>query len=170
MFRRHDDPQLSAARADVDALLQRLGRDVTSLSDNGDPLCRQALFDASERYQTAADQFARARSVAELLVVRSIAVEGLQSTRTVRTRQGLDPGPDPTPAPAPSAPAEVHHAWTRQLRSGGLGSAVGAGAAGGLLGVLGGAMLGEAFGGEREGWGYDDGDGGGDFGGGDFGD
>lgn len=170
LHRHHTDERYAAAHADVDALLQRLGRDVTTLDDGDDPVNRQALADASERYETASAQLGKAQSVAELLVVRSIAVEGIASTRGVRTRQGLDPGPEPAPAPPAEAPAAEHHSWTESLSGRGGGSALGAGVAGGLLGLLGGAVLGEALGGgggfgDDGGWG-----GGGDWGGGDFGD
>jgi hypothetical protein len=161
----HTDEHFAAAHADVDALLQRLGRDVTTLEDGDDPVNRQALADAGERYETAQSQLSKAQSVSELLVVRSIAVEGLQSTRVVRTRLGLDPGADPTPAPAPDAPPAEHHSWLEALSGasgarGGLGSALGVGAAGGLLGLIGGAVMGEALGDVGGGWG----DGGGGWG------
>src|ERR1700681_482933 len=104
MFRHHHtDERFAAAHADVDALLQRLGRDVTTLQDGDDTVNRQALADAGERFETAESELGQAQSVAALLVARSIAVEGLQSTREVRTRQGVDPGPEPPPAPAADA-------------------------------------------------------------------
>jgi hypothetical protein len=160
----HTDERFAAAHADVDALLQRLGRDVTTLQDGDNPANRQALADAGERYETAEALLGKAQSVSELLVARGIAVEGLQCTRAVRTRQGLDPGPDPEPAPSAEAPQEEHHSWAETLHSrGGLGSALGAGAAGGLLGLIGGAVLGGAMG---EGGDFG---GGGDWGGGDYG-
>jgi len=65
----------------------------STLDDGGDPVNRQALADAGERYETAQVQFGKSESVAELLVARSIAVEGIQSTRAVRTRLGFRPGP-----------------------------------------------------------------------------
>ena len=75
MFRHHHtDERFAAAHADVDALLQRLGRDVTTLQDGDDPVNRQALADAGERFETAEGQLGKAQSVAELLVARSIAV------------------------------------------------------------------------------------------------
>jgi hypothetical protein len=158
------DDRFLAAHADVDALLQRLSRDVSTLDDQGDPVNRQALADAGERYETAEVQFGKAQSVGELLVARSIVVEGLQSTRGIRTRLGLDPGPDPSPPPV-TEPAEAeHHSVLEGLTHsrGGLGTALGAGAAGGLLGLLGGSVLGEVLGGDGEGGGW--GDGGGDWG------
>ena len=171
MLHRHKtDERFAAAKADVDSLLQRLSRDVTTLDDGGDPVNRQALADAGERYETAQVQFGKSESVAELLVARSIAVEGLQSTRAVRTRLGFDPGPDPSPAPAAAAPVEQHHSWTEGLMGGqGGGSALAAGAAGGLLGLIGGSLLGDAMGGGGfGGGGWGGGDGGWDGGGGDW--
>ena len=165
MLHRHKtDERFAAAKADVDSLLQRLGRDVSTLDDAGDPINRQALADAGERYETAQVQFGKSESVAELLVARSTAVEGIQSTRGVRTRLGFDPGPDPTPAPVAAADVQEHHSWTDGLMRGqGGGSALAAGAAGGLLGLIGGSLLGDAMGG---GGGGDWGGGGGDWGGG----
>jgi hypothetical protein len=160
LHHRRTDERLAAAHAEVDALLQRLSRDITTLEDGDNPVNRQALADAGERYETAEAQLGHAQSVSELLVVRQIAVEGIECTRGVRTRLGLDPGPEPAPAPAVEAPPEEHHSWAEGLASrGGLGSTIGAGAAGGLLGLLGGAVLGEAMGD-----GGDWGGGGGDWG------
>jgi len=103
MLHRHKtDERFAAAKADVDSLLQRLSRDVSTLDDGGDPVNRQALADAGERYETAQVQYGKSESVSELLVARSIAVEGIQSTRAVRTRLGFDPGPEPAPAPWPT--------------------------------------------------------------------
>jgi len=161
--RNHTDEQFLAAKADVDSLLQRLGRDVSTLEDQGDPVNRQALADAGERYETAEVQYGKAQSVGELLVARSIVVEGLQSTRAVRTRLGFDPGPDPSPAPVAEAPPEEHRSWADSLSRGQRtgGSALAAGAAGGLLGLIGGSVLGEVLGGGDGGdWGGDGGWGG----------
>jgi hypothetical protein len=162
--RSHTDDQYLAAHAEVDALLQRLSRDVSTLDDRGDPVNQQSLADAGERYETAEVQFGKAQSIGELLVVRSVVVEGLQYTRTMRTRLGLDPGQEPSPAPVNEpAGSESHHSWADGLArsKGGLGSVVGAGAAGGLLGLLGGSMLGEVLG-EGDGGGWGDGGGFGD--------
>ena len=172
MFRHRPDPGVNAARAEVQALLGRLGHDITTLDDGGDPGNRQALADASERLNTAGAQLSQAQSLEEIAVARSVAVDGLHSTRLVRTRLGLDPGPEP--AELPSATDQQTHATTlgslAGRHPGGLGGLLGAGAAGGLLGVLGGGLLGEMLGGEG-GWDRDGGDwGGGDWGGGSWGD
>ncbi|MGA8369008.1 MAG: hypothetical protein WB765_02665 [Acidimicrobiales bacterium] len=120
-----------------------------STLDGGDEKANvQALADASERYETATVQFGQAKSVPELTVVRSIILEGLQSTRAVRTRLGFDPGPDPAPSitETPDGQPAHEHSWA-DVAHRGLGSAIGAGAAGGLLGLVGGALLGGELGG-----------------------
>jgi hypothetical protein len=163
----HTDERFAAAHAEVDALLGRLGRDVSTLDCGDDKANTQALADADERYETATVQFEHAQSVPELTVVRSIILEGLQSTRAVRTRLGLDPGPDPAPSitEGPDGEPPHEHSWADLAhRGGGLSSVLGAGAAGGLLGVVGGALLGGELGGGGD-WGGDGG-GWGDDGGG----
>jgi hypothetical protein len=173
MFRHHADATLNAAHAEVEALQGRLGHDISTLDDGGDATNRQALADASERYNTAGAQLGQAKTVEEIAVARSVVVEGLHSTRLVRTRLGLDPGPDPALV-APPVTAETHAGTSLAGHHlpGGLAGALGAGAAGGLLGILGGGILGEVLGGDQGGggwggdeggWGGDDGGGGGDF-------
>lgn len=159
------DERFDAAHAEVDALLGRLGRDVSTLDGGDDKANVQGLADAGERYETATVQFGKAKSVPELTVVRSVILEGLQSTRAVRTRLGFDPGPDPAPSitETPDGQPAHEHSWADMAHRG-LGSAIGAGAAGGVLGMLGGALLGGELGGGG-GWG-DGGDGWGDGGGG----
>ncbi|MDQ2729643.1 MAG: hypothetical protein M3Y91_17670, partial [Actinomycetota bacterium] len=147
MFRHHrsdqPDPAFLDAHADVEALYNRLGHDVSTLDDGGDAANRQAMVDAGERYNTAGAQLGQATTVGQLTVARAIVVEGLHATRLVRTSQGFDPGPDPAlpvPAPAPAPPDQRDQApaWGNQRprHHSGLGGALGAGAAGGLLGRL----------------------------------
>jgi hypothetical protein len=168
MLRHHPDAAVNAAHADVQALLGRLGHDITTLDDGGDAANRQALADASERLNTAGAQLAQAQTLEEISVARSVAIEGLHSTRLVRTKLGLDPGPDPAEVPTPAA-QQTHAATLGTLAGrhpGGLGGLLGAGAAGGLLGLLGGGLLGEVLGGDQGGgWGGDGGGWGGDGGG-----
>lgn len=163
MFRHHSDARVSAAHAEVDALLGRLGHDISTLDDGGDPTNRQALADAAERYNTAGAQLGQAQTAEEMAVARSVVIEGLHSTRLVRTRLGLDPGPDPAEAP-PVQPETHDQQVAGHHLPNGLAGALGAGAAGGLLGgLLGGGLLGEVLGGGDEGggWGGGDDDGGG---------
>jgi len=135
--------ELAGPRAEVEALLSRLGHDVSTLDDGGDTGNRQSLADASERFNTGSAQLTRAVSLAEIAVARAITVEGIRSVRLVRTRLGLDPGSEPSEAAAP--PTDTHAAENHPL--GGLGSPLGAGVAAGLLGLLGGSLLGETLGG-----------------------
>ena len=159
-----DDPAYLAAHASAEALYNRLGNDITTLSDGDDPTNRQALVDASERYNTAGAQIGTSKTAGELAVARETVIEGLHATRLMRKRLGLDPGPDPAELPADPTPAQTHP-WDVGLGhpggGRGLGGDLGAGAAGGLLGgLLGGGLAGELFGGgggDGGGWGDDQG-------------
>jgi len=95
--------------ADVSSLRDRLGHDVRSLEPGPDPVARQAMADASERYSTASTLLERASSDAQLRTAWLAAVEGLAATQTVRQRLGLDLGPPvpslPSAGPAPTRPA-----------------------------------------------------------------
>jgi hypothetical protein len=102
----HTDEAFLAAHAEVEALYQRLGHDVRTLDDGGDPASRQALTDAGERYNTAGAQLAHATTTVELAVLRSIVVDGLHATRLIRTPPGLDPRPEPAVVPPPAAQAD----------------------------------------------------------------
>jgi hypothetical protein len=81
-------------KGDVVSLQDRLAHDVRSLDPGTDPVSRQALADASERYSTCSTLLERASSQAQLRTAWLAAVEGLTATRLVRTRLGLDPGPE----------------------------------------------------------------------------
>lgn len=87
--------------ADVTSLLDRLGSDVRTLEAGDDPMSRQAMADASERYSTASSLLERARSQDQLRTAWLAAVEGLHATRLVRGRLGLDLGPAPALPPGP---------------------------------------------------------------------
>ena len=157
----------TGARAEVEALLGRLGHDVATLDDGGDPTNRQALADAAERYNTAGAQLSKASSVGEIAVARSVVVEGLHATRLVRTRLGLDPGVDPTEGPTPQPNPTQAGQRPGGIFGAGLAGTLGAGAAGGLLGMLAGNLLGEGFEGDQDGadWGGGDSWGDSDWGG-----
>jgi len=193
---RRDQDRAAGLRADVDSLQARLAADVSNLDPGNDPVCRQALVDASERASAAGALMSRARSAGEFDVAKRTVVEGLTATRLVRERLGLPLGPDLPPdgrtvdaatrveveGQAYTAHPEYHPARPHFF-GGGLGAPGGyyrtpfwqkALAVGGA--VAGVEMLGDLVGGGR-GWGgdYDRGDydgGGGDYdgggGGGDF--
>jgi hypothetical protein len=91
---RREREQLASARADVESLQARLAADVSNLDAGDDPVCRQALVDASERASAAGATLSRAHSVAELDVAKRTVLEGLTATRLVRERQGLPLGAD----------------------------------------------------------------------------
>jgi hypothetical protein len=188
---RRDQDRVAGLRADVDSLQARLAADVSNLDPGNDPVCRQALVDASERASAAGALMSRARSAGEFDVAKRTVVEGLTATRLVRERLGLPLGPDlPPDGRTVDAATRVevegqactahpqYHPARPHFFGGGLGAPGGyyrtpfwqkALAVGGA--VAGVEMLGDLVGGGR-GWGGDydrgdyDGGGGGDFDGG----
>lgn len=105
---RREREQVAALRADVGSWQARLAADVSNLADGGDPACRQALADASERNTAAGSLLSSATTSAELEVARRVVIEGLTATRFVRGKQGLPLGPDlPTPPSQVSSPTPV---------------------------------------------------------------
>ena len=94
---RRDQDRAAGLRADVDSLQARLAADVSNLDPGNDPVCRQALVDASERASAAGALMSRARSAGEFDVAKRTVLEGLTATRLVRERQGLPLGPDLPP-------------------------------------------------------------------------
>ena len=81
-------------RADVEQLYNRLGSDVSTIDPGTDPVAKQAMADAAERYNACGAVLATADSPAEFGSARRTAVEGLTAARTARTTLGLDPGPE----------------------------------------------------------------------------
>ena len=102
---------LDDLRADVESLYGRLGSDVETLAPGDDAIARQALSDASERYNATGALMSKADSPGEYAAARRTAVEGLAMARVVRERLGLDPGPEvplaPSEAPQLEAPSRV---------------------------------------------------------------
>ena len=92
------------ARADVESLYNRLGADVSNLSPGDDPVTRQALADASERYTATGALLAQSDTPGEFEAARRTVVEGLTAARLVRTRIGVDPGPEIPPPPGSGGP------------------------------------------------------------------
>jgi hypothetical protein len=98
--RRRRQKEMEGRRAEVLSLYDRLGADVQNLHGD-DPVVRQALADAAERYTATGSQLSQADTHQEYDVARRTALEGLQAARTARLKLGLDPGPELPPiAPA----------------------------------------------------------------------
>jgi len=95
--RRRDRRALEDARAGVQPYYDRLAADVSSLQPGDNPVARQALSDASERFTSAGSQLSGATRPAQIEAARRSVLEGLQAARTARTALGLDPGPDLPP-------------------------------------------------------------------------
>src|SRR5690606_16709263 len=64
------------------------------------PAVKQALADASERYNAAGAQLERADSVHQYRLAQETALEGLTYVRAARVALGLDPGPELPPLAA----------------------------------------------------------------------
>jgi hypothetical protein len=92
--RRRDRLALLDERATVQPYYDRLAAELSSLDPGADPTARQALADASERFNSAGSQLATASRPAQLQAARRSVLEGLQAIRTARAALGLDPGPD----------------------------------------------------------------------------
>ncbi len=88
--------RLDDARADAQRWYERLGGQVMNLHGD-DPAARQALADASERYNAAGSQLQQASTVKQFELARESALEGLQYVRAARLAMGIDPGPDLPP-------------------------------------------------------------------------
>ena len=91
--------QLDDARAEAQRWYERLGGQVMNLHGD-EPAARQALADASERYNAAGSQLQQARSVKQFELARETALEGLAYVRAARLAMGMDPGPEVPPVAA----------------------------------------------------------------------
>jgi hypothetical protein len=80
--RRHEE--LAALRAEVDSAQARLAADISNLEAGQDPMSRQAMADAGERYTAAGSLLSTASTAGELMVAKRIVAEGLTATRLVR--------------------------------------------------------------------------------------
>lgn len=89
----HTANQLEDAKADARQAIERLGGQVYNLVGS-DAASRQALADASERYNAAGSQIDQANTPAQARLAKQTAVEGLYYIRAARTALGLDPGPE----------------------------------------------------------------------------
>ncbi|MGK5679200.1 hypothetical protein [Actinoplanes sp. URMC 104] len=85
--------RLEDARAEAQRWYERLGGQLMNLHGD-DAAARQALSDASERYNAAGGQLQQANTVRQYELARESALEGLQYVRAARLAMGIDPGPE----------------------------------------------------------------------------
>jgi hypothetical protein len=90
--RRREEREANDARAEAQHWYERLGGQLTNLSSD-DPVARQALADAGERYNAAGGQLRTATTAAQFRYARESSLEGLAYIRAARTAMGIDPGP-----------------------------------------------------------------------------
>ncbi|MBC7301357.1 MAG: DUF1542 domain-containing protein [Nocardia sp.] len=88
--------ELEEAQADARVTIERLGGQVYQLTPRNEA-ARQALADASERYNAAGGQIDRASSPTRARLAKQSALEGLYYIRAARIAMDMDPGP-PIPA------------------------------------------------------------------------
>ncbi|HEY0450230.1 hypothetical protein [Actinophytocola sp.] len=85
--------RLEDAKAEARRWVERLGGQVMNLVGT-DEASKQALADASERYNAAGSQMEQAKTVEQSRLVTKTALEGLYYARAAREAMGLDPGPE----------------------------------------------------------------------------
>lgn len=88
--------ELADAEATARRWYERLGGQVLNLSGS-EPAVRQALADASERYNACGAQLDQAKTVHQFQLAQETALEGLTYIRAARIAMGIDPGPDLPP-------------------------------------------------------------------------
>src|SRR6478752_4369767 len=84
---------LADAKADARRVIDRLGGQVINLSGTDDA-SKQALADASERFNAAGSQIDQATTAKQALLAKESALEGLYYVRAARAAMGMDPGPE----------------------------------------------------------------------------
>jgi hypothetical protein len=84
---------LADAKADARRTIDRLGGQVINLTGTDDA-SKQALADASERFNAAGAQIEQATTAKQALLAKESAMEGLYYVRAARTAMGMDPGPE----------------------------------------------------------------------------
>lgn len=99
--KRKQEREFEGLRAQIISLYDRLAADVSNLDPGEDPVTRQAVADASERYTSTGAQLSHADTVGEYAAARRTVIEGLIAARTARVRLGLDPGPELPPVEEP---------------------------------------------------------------------
>ncbi|MEV6372732.1 hypothetical protein [Micromonospora musae] len=98
--------ELADVRADAQRWYERLGGQVMNLHGD-EPAVRQALVDASERYNAAGSQLEQAATVHQFRLARETALEGLAYARAARIALGIDPGPELPPLTAAAGTGEL---------------------------------------------------------------
>jgi hypothetical protein len=93
--------QLEAAKANVMPYYDRLANEVNTLDPKDNATARQAVADASERFNSAGSQLDTADSVEKYAAARRTTLEGLYAAVTARKALGLDPGPELPPIGEP---------------------------------------------------------------------
>lgn len=85
--------RLEDAKAEARRWVERLGGQVVNLVGTNEP-AKQALADASERYNAAGSQMEQATTAEQARLVKETALEGLYYVRAARLAMDLDPGPE----------------------------------------------------------------------------
>ncbi|MHA6795945.1 hypothetical protein ACVGVM_20880 [Pseudonocardia bannensis] len=101
--------ELEDAKSEARRWVERLGGQVLNLIGTDEP-SKQALADASERYNAAGSQLEQAKSTAQARQVTETAYEGLYYVRAARSAMGLDPGPELPPLPGQQRAGAVSEA------------------------------------------------------------
>ena len=84
---------LDDVKADARRTIDRLGGQVINLTGTDDA-SKQALADASERFNAAGSQIEQATTVKQSQLAKESAMEGLYYARAARLAMGMDPGPE----------------------------------------------------------------------------
>src|SRR5215211_2012061 len=85
--------ELADAEAEARRWVERLGGQVLNLVGSNEP-AKQALADASERYNAAGSQLDQARSATQYQLATETALEGLYYVRAARSAMDMDLGPE----------------------------------------------------------------------------
>lgn len=85
--------EVEDAKSEARRWVERLGGQVLNLIGTN-AASKQAIADASERYNAAGSQLDQAQTAHQARLVTDTAMEGLYYVRAARTAMGLDPGPE----------------------------------------------------------------------------
>lgn len=86
--------ELGDAKAEARRWTERLGGQVYQLEGTTEPAAKQAVADASERYNAAGSQIDQANTTKQCQLATRTALEGLYYVRAAREALGMDPGPE----------------------------------------------------------------------------